>query len=143
MAAMYWMAKSCTSWGIVIFTVGLDVGTGRGGMVLVAATGLAADSLAGGAAGALGSLAAASSEGLEIDAVVPLSHPRREASAMSKKPRIIATFSYGTTRCGSRQGPSPFVARNTAPRFAQDLPANLAHRPHPRRQCVACICPDG
>jgi hypothetical protein len=40
-AAMYWMAWSCTSIGIVMRTVGLDVGTGRVGMSRPASGGAA------------------------------------------------------------------------------------------------------
>src|SRR5580704_17685226 len=100
---MYWMAWSCTSIGIEMRTVGLDVGTGRGGMWLRRpASGVEVEDDAGPAApgcaeGVIVQPASRSARGpVWLHANAPA------ARATSGRPRFMAR-DCGPT-CGSREG---------------------------------------
>jgi hypothetical protein len=87
--AMYWIARSCTCSGIVMVTVGFDVGTGRGGMTRPGVEGAASGARSAGAGVAEADVLA--------DALSPasgplVSHAVPTASATIDRPRIIGGF---------------------------------------------------
>jgi hypothetical protein len=88
-AAMYWIASSCTCSGIVIKTVGLVVGTGRGGMTRTGPTG---DASAVGAAAAGAVATEAPVEVLRSASGPVLSQATAKARAKSNRPRDMGAI---------------------------------------------------
>src|SRR6185437_6823096 len=109
MAAMYWMAWSWTSTGMVMRTVGLDVGTGRGGMRRPASAAGEADAASLGAEEPLGE-----AEGVMVQALASRSargpvlshaataHPARRTT--SKEVRIGGPILYLSRRLRKPEG---------------------------------------
>ena len=90
MDAMYWMAWSCTSTGIVMRTVGLEVGTGRVGMMRPASGVLAVeDALVDRAGGGEAAVPVPASRSVSGPL---LSHAKSPTTAMSNRRRPMGRF---------------------------------------------------